>query len=545
MDLAGDTCAEKRMTVRKCSFPRKRLSGLAVAVRTRVRKHRSMKGAGRNMINLTACRKIKAVCRKKKLKETSAWRGKHRVCFRCGLRRDLCLPGKCLPFKHNLRKTPYTTFKKRLQVLDKGVARRYGSDPIDGHVAATWAKRTRDEHGAFAAILGLALLAYFGNNLRTFSIVESCFRRSMRWAQLRRTLKTARSGFHALHSPNCPVGEGHKPVPNARAGDKFINDFQAMSQHASWRAMCRQIESGISSFEDFELLRQRMNEVSADIQGALPGYHGILFLDHLIRTKWLPPRYVSSWPVAVNTGTAEGLDKMYGVCESPQIQSERLSELMVHLRHDGALDGRYHHGLIGAGLWWTQRKDYGCYDRTTSSDHHGIIHAALCWTQRRSCSVCQTSGALHQLFTVCEWDKPDEKRKCLICMTKRCIKCRRDLTKGFFSADQWQLPDESRARTCYRCNIKECSWCLQPKGQREFDRHSWQLEGNEAKRICLACTNGPRRHGMWTCANRRCKLRKPIGAFSLARAKHGPTVNGGSRRCNACVERCDTERAEI
>ena len=63
-----------------------------------------MKGAGRHMINLTACRKIKTVCRKKKMKETSARIRKYLVCFRCGLRRGRCLPGKCLPFKQNLRK---------------------------------------------------------------------------------------------------------------------------------------------------------------------------------------------------------------------------------------------------------------------------------------------------------------------------------------------------------------------------------------------------------------------------------------------------------
>ena len=365
------------MAVSKSGFPWKRPSDLATAVRTRVRKHRSMKGAGRNMKKATTHRKIRTVCmKKKKKKKTTARHGKHRCCFRCGLRCDRCLPGKCLPFKHTLQKTPYSTFKKRLQVLDKGVSRRYGSDHIDVDIAATWAKRTRGEHGVFPAILGLALFAYFGNNLRTFGIVKASFRRKMRWAHLRSTLKTAYSRFQALHSPNCLAGAGFKRVPNARPEDKFINGFQAMYQHAAWRAMCRQIESGISSFKDFELLRQRMDEVSADIQGALPGYHGKLFLDHLIQTEWLPSRYVSSWPVAVYTGTAKGLDKVYGECRSPRIQSERLSELMVHLRHDGALNGRDHHGLIGAALCWTHRKDNGRYDRTTSSSHNELAQLA-------------------------------------------------------------------------------------------------------------------------------------------------------------------------
>ena len=65
--------------------------------------------------------------------------------------------------------------------------------------------------------------------------------------------------------------------------------------------------------------------------------------------------------------------------------------------------------------------------------------------------------------------------------------------KNSFSADQWQLPDESRARTCYNCNVKQCSTCFQPKGQREFDRRSWQLEDKDPGRVCLACANGPRK----------------------------------------------------
>ena len=163
----------------------------------------------------------------------------------------------------------------------------------------------------------------------------------------------------------------------------------------------------------------------------------------------------------------------------------------------------------------------------------------------RSCSVCKTTGGQVQTFTACEWHKPDEERKCLMCMTKRCTKCRRDRKKSLFSADQWQLPDESPARTCYDCNRKQCSTCFKPKGQREFDRRSWQLEDKDPGRVCLACANGSREVGMWTCANLRCKLRKRIDDFSLARAKRGPKVRGGGRQCNACVERFAAECAEV
>ena len=50
----------------------------------------------------------------------------------------------------------------------------------------------------------------------------------------------------------------------------------------------------------------------------------------------------------------------------------------------------------------------------------------------RPCSACKTPGFLWQAFTACEWDKPDDDRKCLWCMTKTCSQCRRAKTKKFF-----------------------------------------------------------------------------------------------------------------
>ena len=131
------------------------------------------------------------------------------------------------------------------------------------------------------------------------------------------------------------------------------------------------------------------------------------------------------------------------------------------------------------------------------------------------------------------------------CMTKTCSLCRRDKTKGLFSADQWQLPDESPTRTCYECNLKQCSMCFKPKGQREFDRRSWQLEDRDPDRRCLVCANPPRQNGWWKCGNRRCGLRKPVAEFSIVRAKHGRNVRGGSKQCDTCVQRFEAECAAM
>ena len=161
----------------------------------------------------------------------------------------------------------------------------------------------------------------------------------------------------------------------------------------------------------------------------------------------------------------------------------------------------------------------------------------------RRCAVCFEDKP-EAAFTRRQWASVRKKdRTCMactanMCITKSCQRCRRDRTQSFFTADQWQLPDDSLARTCYDCNVKQCSTCFESKGQREFDRRSWQLEDKDAERVCLACSNGDKQRGWWKCANRRCKLRKPLHAFSLTRAKHGPTVKGGSRQCNACVKRC-------
>ena len=163
----------------------------------------------------------------------------------------------------------------------------------------------------------------------------------------------------------------------------------------------------------------------------------------------------------------------------------------------------------------------------------------------RCCSKCKTTGDLWKTFAACEWDKPDDDRKCLWCMTKTCSQCRRAKTKSLFSADQWQLPEESPARTCYDCDRKQCSKCGEPKTKKEFIRHAWQLEAKDPNRVCLACTRGRREVGKWTCRNKRCNLQKPIADFSICRAKYGEAVKGNSRQCNACVERFEAECAEM
>ena len=47
--------------------------------------------------------------------------------------------------------------------------------------------------------------------------------------------------------------------------------------------------------------------------------------------------------------------------------------------------------------------------------------------------------------------------------------------------------------------------------------------------------------GMWTCANKRCKLQKPLAEFSKIIETMKGKARGNSRQCNDCIARREAE----
>ena len=98
-------------------------------------------------------------------------------------------------------------------------------------------------------------------------------------------------------------------------------------------------------------------------------------MGHLVEAKFIPARFVSSWPVATKSGTADGLRVTYGIATVSSRRLEiMLSELYHRLRAQGHTTNRDSLNTIGAALCWQgRRKKHGHgvhrsrYEVTTSS----------------------------------------------------------------------------------------------------------------------------------------------------------------------------------
>ena len=159
----------------------------------------------------------------------------------------------------------------------------------------------------------------------------------------------------------------------------------------------------------------------------------------------------------------------------------------------------------------------------------------------RRCQSCHSRGGFEK-FAPEEWEKTDEERRCKECVPKLCCKCRKAKVKSLYVQAQWAL-GEGKA-VCNDCDRKRCGRCNQAKSHKDFEPNMWELADGSAAYSCRECTRGCRMTGMWTCANRRCRMQKAHSEFSEVIAKKGKKVRGDSRQCNDCVQRREAEEAD-
>ena len=147
------------------------------------------------------------------------------------------------------------------------------------------------------------------------------------------------------------------------------------------------------------------------------------------------------------------------------------------------------------------------------------------------------------MFEPEQWHGADETRVCRKRATKTCSRCGQAENKVYSAAEQWQTPASSR--TCITCDRKRCSGCGKDKVQSHYDRSAWTYAEGAPELLCRDCqSGGTRKKGMWTCAVRQCRKRKPHAEFSIVRARfQSPTSH--SRRCDECIRRMEKEEKDM
>ena len=79
---------------------------------------------------------------------------------------------------------------------------------------------------------------------------------------------------------------------------------------------------------------------------------------------------------------------------------------------------------------------------------------------------------------------------------------------------------------------------------KDFEAAMWEVLDGSPELRCKECTRGRRTVGMWTCVNKRCRLRKPHAEFSKIKEKWGGKAHGDRRECDACIVRRERELYE-
>jgi len=127
--------------------------------------------------------------------------------------------------------------------------------------------------------------------------------------------------------------------------------------HPAFQRLCRRLQDGITSGEDYCEVYDLFLEVNADVRGAFPSYHFKMALDHTVEAGFIERRHVQKWPVGASSGTGIGLKKLYG-CNSASegLLQTMLNELLHRLRRQGLATFRDFQGTVGASLCWEKRR---------------------------------------------------------------------------------------------------------------------------------------------------------------------------------------------
>ena len=335
--------------------PKTRRSDRDTAVLKKIRKALRVNGT------LLQSMSSKAVNQKRLFAHSSG--AKNRCCFRCGQRRDRCRSNGCAPYTYEVDKKVFSNFAKHFDTfMYKVDGIRTVSDAHDVQIVKAWALAARRSYGIRTAVLGLTVIAHF-KSIRTWGAINHCFRREIDWQELKRSLircgelwgkLTAKNPNYALYSGTCMSGSGLSPF-GATYHDRFLHHFQFVLQSNSFHKVCKWLTEGIDSFARTESLVTSINVLRKETPGFLGGYHFKMFLDFLVACNWVPPKWVSEYPVCIKGGTAKALNQIYpghghGAVQYSHMLNELTHRVMTCCHSWCPLD---HQGSVGAALcWW-------------------------------------------------------------------------------------------------------------------------------------------------------------------------------------------------
>ena len=249
-----------------------------------------------------------------------------------------------------------------------------------------WAWAAHAEYGMRTALLGLIIAAHF-NSLRTWGVLSQAFGHQVDWEAATLLLEKCgtlwgQNGHLALYGATNMSGCGLLPHGETYV-QRFAYWFKQIPDHCGFQRASDILERGIHSFAEAQQLDTSLRELRGAIKGLLGPYHFKMLHDFLVAARFLPPRWVFTYPVSPSGGTAKGLRRIFEVAgrqTGTQACAVMLQELTFHVQRKST-------------SWW-------------ASDHLGSVGAALCWQHRQASASTAVghSNRLQQTSHI-QWEK--------------------------------------------------------------------------------------------------------------------------------------------
>jgi len=248
-----------------------------------------------------------------------------------------------------------------------------------------WALAARLAYGMQTALVGLIAAAHF-KSIRTWGVIHAAFQEGIDWILLRQLLARCgdlwgKNGSLALYGSGNMSGSG-LPAAGETYLDRFAHWFMQVLEHAAFQKACALLEAGIKSFEAAEKLERSLQDLRQAFKGLLGPYRYKVLYDYLVATDFLPPRWVYTYPVCSDGGTAQGLRELYAISgrrAGSRTYERMLQEFAFQVQQESSTWNRTDHlGTVGAALCWRHRRN------TASTSHE---HRDRC--EQTSTALCE------------------------------------------------------------------------------------------------------------------------------------------------------------
>jgi len=230
------------------------------------------------------------------------------------------------------------------------------------------------------ALFAIMFYAHF-LNIFTVHCVRKALGRVVDFRKMEVSLKACKRLGYAFHRARTLGGGALKVKGVAKGIPTIIAAFRKLYKDPKFDAIAKQLRTGIETLDEYRQFYADVEKLRASIPGLLGTYRFKNALDVLVSAKWIKVKALCKWPVDSQSGTADGLRRVYKTKTTSQKELETmLSELVHRLRCQGYHHD--HHGTIGMALCWDKRLNTAAGRRDASN---GLEAAQKVWkTQMRA-----------------------------------------------------------------------------------------------------------------------------------------------------------------